>query len=207
MKVSGTQGEFSKVRLGNGTVGWVLSSYLLPQKPAALELDKLTTKYEEAKELAQKSEKNAEVWRDELSNAKNQIKDLRKKLAKGESLEATEALEKELAEEKAKALQLQAKISELEASLEQLKAISQDDTVVKLQAFQGENKNLKARIEAALANLEGRTVPTAEELAAIRPDFPLWYTGLLILMIIIGVGAGVGWMDYQNRKKHGGFRL
>lgn len=207
VKVLSTKGEFSKVQLSNSTIGWVLSSYLLQQKPASAELDDLTTKYEEAKELANKSEKNAELWRDELSNAKNLIKDLKKKLAKGESLEASEALEKELAAEKAKTSELQTKITELETRLEELKAISQDDTVVKLQMFQGENKNLKARIEAALANLEGRTVPTAEELAAIRPDFPLWYTGMLILMIIVGVAGGIGWMDYQNRRRHGGFRL
>lgn len=200
-------GEFSKIRLSNGTEGWVLSSYLLQQKPAAAELDDLATKYQQANELAQKSEKNSELWRDELANAKNVIKELKKKLAKGESLEASEAVEKELAAEKAKTVQLQAKISELEANLAQLKTVSKDDTAAKLQLFQGENRNLKVRIEAAMANLEGKTVPTVEELAAIRPDFPVWYTGLLVLMIIIGVSVGVAWMDFKNRKKHGGFRL
>lgn len=202
-----TEGDFSKIRLSNGTEGWVLSSYLLNEKPAVAELDDLSAKYQEANELARKSEKEAQLWRDELSNAKNQIKEMRNKLSKGESLAETESLEKDLAREKAKTKELETKIAELEASLEQLKALSQEDTVVKLQMFQGENKNLKARIQAALANLEGKTVPTAEELAAIRPDFPVWYSGLLFLMIIVGIAAGIGWMDYQNRRRHGGFRL
>ncbi len=207
VNVVGKEGDFSKIRLGNGTEGWVLSSYLLTQKPAAAELDDLSAKYQQANETAQKSEKNSELWRDELANAKNLIKELKKKLTKGESLEASEVLEKELAAEKTKSTQLQTRITELEANVEKLKLISKDDAVTKLQLAQGENRNLKVRIEAALANLEGKTVPTAEELAAIRPDFPIWYTGLLVLMIIIGVSAGVAWMDYKNRKKHGGFRL
>jgi len=205
--VQDTSGEFTKVKLANGTEGWVLSSYLLKEKPAVAELDELSAKYQNANEQARKSEKEAQLWRDELSNAKNQIKNLRKQMAKGESFAATEALEKDLAKEKAKSSELEAKIVELEANLAQLKALSQEDTVAKLQQTLGENQNLQARITAALANLEGKTVPTAEELAAIRPDFPVWYSGLLFLMVIIGVGAGIGWMDYQNRKKHGGFRL
>ena len=200
-------GEFSKIRLANGTEGWVLSSYLLKEKPAVAELDEMSNKFQQANERALKAEKDEQLWRDELSNAKNQIKDLRRKMAKGETFAATEALEKELTDEKTKTSELQAKIIELEASLAQLQTLSQQDTVVKLKQFQGENSNLKARIEAAMANLEGKTVPTVEELAAIRPDFPVWYSGLLVLMIIIGISAGIGWMDYKNRKKHGGFRL
>lgn len=202
-----TEGEFSKIRLKDRTEGWVLSSYLLKEKPAVAELDDLSAKYQAANELARKSEKEAQLWRDELSNAKNQIKDLRKKLTKGETIGATEALEKELAEEQAKVAELQAKVTEQEATIKQLEALSQQDTVAKLKQFEGENSNLKARIKAAVANLDGKTVPTAEELAAIRPDFPLWYNGLLFLMVIIGVAGGVGWMDYKNRRRHGGFRL
>ena len=207
VNIVGKDGDFSKIRLSNGTEGWVLTSYLLQQKPAAAELDDLSSKYQQANEHALKSEKNSEMWRDELANAKNLIKELKKKLTKGESLEASEVLEKELAAEKTKTSQQQTKITELETNLEKLKAMAKDDTFAKVQLLQGENKNLKARIEAALANLEGKTVPTAEELAAIRPDFPIWYNGLLVLMIIIGVAAGIALMDYRNRKKHGGFRL
>lgn len=207
VNVLDTQGEFSKVKLNNGTEGWVLSSYLLKEKPAVAELDDLSAKYQQANQSARKSEKEAQLWRDELSNAKNQIKALKKQMSKGESFAATEELEKDLGKEKAKTTELEAKITGLETSLAELKALSQEDTVAKLDQVQGENHNLHARIESALANLEGKTIPTPEELAAIRPDFPAWYAGLLILMIVIGVAGGIGWMDYLNRKKHGGFRL
>jgi SH3 domain protein len=201
-----TDGDFTKVRLSNGTEGWVLSSYLLKEKPAVAELDDLSAKYQQANEQARKSEKNAELWRDELANAKNQIKDLRK-MAGGEAFAATDKLEKELAKEKEKASGQEAEIKKLQEEVAKLKALSQEDTIAKLQQFETENRSLKVRIEAAQANLEGRTVPTPEELAAIRPDFPGWYTGLLFLMIVLGVAGGIGWMDYQNRRRHGGFRL
>lgn len=207
VKTLSSNGEFSKIRLGNGTEGWVLSSYLLKEKPAVAELDDLSVKYQQANEQARKSEKNAELWRDEVANAKNRIKELRKKMAKGESLAETEALEKELAKEKEKSAALESKLTTLNVELEKLKALSQQDTITQLRQFESENRNLKVRIEAALANLQGKTVPTPEELAAIRPDFPAWYTGLLFLMVIIGIAGGIGWMDYRNRRRHGGFRL
>lgn len=207
VNVIDTDGDFSRVRLGNGTEGWVLSSYLLKEKPAVAELDDLSAKYQEANEKMRKFEKEAQLWRDEVSNRKNQIKELRKQMAGGEAFAATEALEKDLAKEKEKTVELETKLKQAETELEQLRALSQEDTIAKLQLYEGENINLKARIEAATANLEGRTVPTAEELAAIRPDFPIWYTLLLVLMVILGIAGGIGWMDYQNRQRHGGFRL
>lgn len=201
-----TDGEFTKIRLGNGTEGWVLSSYLLTEKPAVAELDALSAKYQKANEDARNFEKKAQLWRDEVSNKNNQIKELRK-AAGGESFKELEKAEKQLADEKQKTSELETKLQQLEANLERLKSLSQEDTIEQLQVFQGENMNLKARIEAALANLEGKTVPTPEELAAIRPDFPVWYSLLLVLMIIMGVAGGIGWMDYQNRRRHGGYRL
>ncbi|MDH5446847.1 MAG: TIGR04211 family SH3 domain-containing protein [Gammaproteobacteria bacterium] len=204
--VTGTDGDFSKIRLSNGTEGWVLSSYLLNDKPAVAELDDLSAKYQEANEQARKYEKQAQLWRDEVSNKKDQIKELRK-AAGGESFEALERLEKELAKEKEKMVKLEEKLKTSEDELDRLRSLSQEDVVAKLQLIEGQNHNLNVRIQAALANLEGKTVPTPEELAAIRPDFPVWYSLLLVLMIILGIAGGIGWMDYQNRRRHGGFRL
>ena len=201
-----TSGDFSRIRLGNGTEGWVLSSYLLTEKPAVAELDEMSAKFQEAVENARKFEKQAQLWRDEVSNKKDQIKEL-SKAAGGESFEALEKAQKDLAKEQEKITELETRLKQAEEERDKLKALSQEDTIAKLQKYEAENITLKTRIEAAQANLEGRTVPSAEELAAIRPDFPVWYTLLLILMIVVGTAGGIGWMDYQNRRRHGGFRL
>jgi hypothetical protein len=59
----------------------------------------------------------------------------------------------------------------------------------------------------AQAHLTGKKVPSVEELALLEPPLPSWIWGVLVLMIIIGVIIGVGWMDYRHRQRHGGFRV
>ena len=202
-----SQGDFSKIKLKNGTAGWVISSYLIKEKPAAAELDDLSTKYQEAAKTASTKEREAQLWRDELSNAKTLIKDLKKKLANGESLDSIEEAMKKVEQANKDNNSLKQQINELQAELKTLKTINKDDAVVKLQQYEKENLAFKTRIAAALANLEGKTVPTPEELASIRPDFPLWFWSLLLLMGIVGLTGGIALMDYKNKRRHGGFRL
>jgi len=209
-----TSGDFTKVTLPDSTEGWVNTGYLRKDKPAAAELDALYAQYQktvvtlkEVNAQLTKKEREWQLWRDEASNTRNAIKALKRKMANGETIEVdTEAADK-LKEAEQENMQLKSQLAQLEEELKKLQAVNQDDAVQQLQTFKTENISMKTRIEAALANLEGRTVPTPEELAAIRPDFPIWYTLLLFLMVLIGVGSGIAWMDYKNRRRHGGFRL
>lgn len=207
-------GDFTKVTLPDDTEGWVNSGYLRKDKPAAAELDALYAQYQktvvtlkEVNAQLSKKERDWQLWRDEAINTRNQIKELKRKMAKGESLEVDPETAEKLKLAESHNQKLTEQITALEAELEKLKQLNQSDTVQKLQQYESENISMKTRIEAALANLEGRNVPTPEELASIRPDFPIWYTILLALMVIIGAGAGVGYMDYRNRRRHGGYRL
>jgi DNA repair exonuclease SbcCD ATPase subunit len=212
VEVLATQGAFSKVKLINGTEGWVSSSFLKTEKPAVAELDEMYKKYEETnKSLKQineelsKKERELQVRRDELSNAKTTIRELKKQKAASGNTQVVDESELEEAQQKIKTLTQQL----AEASAAQQKAEHEveevDDTnVVELKR---ENANLRARIESAQANLAGDTVPSPEQLAAIRPEFPLWYWGLLLLVLIVGVIGGLVWMDYKHRMRHGGFRI
>lgn len=209
-----TSGAFTKVTLQDGNEGWVNTGYLRKDKPAAAEFDALYKQYEktvvtlkEVNAQLTKKERDWQLWRDEAINQRNAIKALKKKMAKGEKLEVDPEAAAKLKTAEDQNAKLTEQVASMQIELEQLKQINQSDTVKQLQEYQANNIMMKTRIEAALANLEGRTVPTPEELASIRPDFPIWYTILLVLMIIIGIGAGVGYMDYQNRRRHGGFRL
>ncbi|MFO7604362.1 MAG: TIGR04211 family SH3 domain-containing protein [Gammaproteobacteria bacterium] len=213
VEVIGSQGAFSKIRLLDGTEGWVSSGFLKKEKPAIAEVDEVYKKFTESdkalkavsEELARK-ERELQVRRDELSNARNSIKDLNAKLAAGTGGEPV-----------VDDTQLQAaqqKIDELTAQVQALTAAQQaaeaelaagDD--VDVAALRRENQNLRARIESARANLSGETIPSPEQLAALRPEFPLWYWGLLFLMLLLGVIGGLIWMDYRNRMRHGGFRI
>ena len=202
-----TQGDFSKIKLKNGTSGWVLSSYLIREKPAAAELDDLSSRYQEAAKTATSKERESQLWRDELSNAKTLIKELKKKLANGESLDTIEEATKKTAAAEKENQRLNQEIEGLQAEVKSLRNINRDEAIIKLQEYEKENLAFKTRIAAALANLEGKTVPTPEELASIRPDFPIWFWGLLFLMGVFGLAIGIALMDYRNKRRHGGFRL
>lgn len=209
------QDSFSKVRLADGKEGWVIENYLKKEKPATAELDAALTKLQQEQETSKKLadnlskvEREVQVRRDELSNANTTIKDLQKKLAEGSKtvaapVENTEALDKA----NATIEEMKKQLSQLESQKAELISRPTDIVDADVAKVESENKNLQARIEAALANLKGETVPSAEELAAIRPHFPFWYWLLLIALFLVGIAAGIGYLDYRNRQKHGGFRI
>ncbi len=207
------QDDFSKVRLADGKEGWVIENYLKKDKPATAELDAALSKLQKEQETSQKlasdltkAERDLQVRRDELSNASSTIKDLQKKLqgaSKAPPATDNDALNKANADIE----ELKKQLAKVEAEKAELINRPAETTNIDVAKVEGENKNLQVRIEAALANLKGETVPTAEELAAIRPHFPFWYWLLLIALFIVGIASGIFWLDFRNRRKHGGFRI
>ncbi len=208
------QDSFVKIKLDSGKEGWVIASYLKKEKPATAELDKIYAQLQKAQatnktlsENLAKKEREVQIRRDEISNAKSTIKDLRKALKDAGSDQPVAATPTDNPETEAQIKALEEKVALLEKEKSDLADQSGDTAVIELEKLQNQNKEFQVRIEAALANLKGETVPTAAELAAIRPSFPFWYWLLLIAMLIVGAAAGVLWIDYHHRRKHGGFRL
>lgn len=207
-----SQGAFTKVRLKDGTEGWVSSGFLKQEKPAVSEVDELYKKYEESSkslklvnEQLSKKERELQVRRDQLSNAKTAIKELKKKMAAGGKVAVVD--DSQLQEAQLKIDTLTKQLTEMTAARQSAETTMQNADNINIADLQKENNNLLARIESAKANLNGETVPSAEQLAAIRPEFPVWYWGLLLLVLIVGAIGGLLWMDYKNRMKHGGFRI
>jgi uncharacterized protein YgiM (DUF1202 family) len=205
------QGNFSRIKLVDGVEGWVNSQYLMNEQPSTARFDQLVSEHEKtqqalkaAKETLAKRERDVQVLRDELSNARTTIREAKK----GKTV-VTEA-DPEQAKKLAAAEQ---QVAELTGQLEKLKqaqsesSVDQGDTQAALQYAEEENAALQARIALALANLSGEKAPTPQELAGIRPRFPLWYWLLMLVALALGVGAGITWMDHQVRKRHGGFRV
>ncbi|MBI1423997.1 MAG: TIGR04211 family SH3 domain-containing protein [Gammaproteobacteria bacterium] len=202
--------DFVQIKLADGRQGWVSAAYLKADKPATAQLDAASAQLKQAQDAVKKltddmskKDRELQVRQDEISNDKSTIAELQKKL-KDQST-GTPAPSPQ-AEEEIKALQAQVKqLTEEKAALVSQEAKS--TSVTSMHDLQSENQQLQARIEAALANLQGKQVPTASELASIRPSFPFWYWILLIAIFVGGVAAGLGWFDYHHRKRHGGFRV
>ena len=215
------KGEFINIRTADGTQGWVAANFLVKTKPAAKQYDNLFSQYQKTVETLKvvnerltKKERELQIKRDQLSNATTTIKEL-KKGAKASSKANTNtpvtnvaAIDTEALENANKEIKtLKTKLLGFEQQLKDSKDIDPNDMQSKLIKTEQENTLMRNSIEMALASLEGKHVPTAEELAGIRASFPAWYWGLTIVMIMLGVIGGVVWNDYKNRKRHGGFRI
>ena len=215
VEVVQNQGDFTKVKLVNGVEGWVSNKYLMDEPPSTAQYDKLFSENQKNLETLKKlnttlskRERDVQIYRDELSNAKHAIKQLKKD---GKATTTTTvAADPEQAKKFAEA---EAKVAELTKQLEEMKTSSsntentEEDAKAALKFAEEENAALQARIALAVSNLSGEKAPTPEELAGIRPSFPLWYWLLIVIALAIGVGGGVMWMDHQSRKRHGGYRV
>jgi len=225
VQVLETVEAFKKVRLPNGKFGWISSGYLVNAKPATAQVDEIAVREEKlqaelktVKEELNKKDRELQIRRDELSNARTTIQELKKKAG---SVTVTPAIDTKMAEELAAANEeiekLKEKLAQLETgpqaelpieqSVQRAQQEQAPDLSKRLSQIEADNAALQGRIEMALAHLKGEEVPSAEELALLRPRLPRWTWGVLVLMVIIGVVVGVSWMDYRHRRRHGGFRV
>ncbi|VAW94313.1 hypothetical protein MNBD_GAMMA23-2239 [hydrothermal vent metagenome] len=215
--VMSRQGDFISVRTEDGTQGWVAANFLVKSKPATKEYDNLFKQYQKTVETLKvvneqltKKDRELQIKRDQLSNATTTIKELKKGIVRSQPVtenngNVVNADELEKATQEIK--RLKTKLLGLQQQAKDNKDLDPNNTQSKLIKAQQDNTLMRNSIEMALASLEGKHVPTAEELAGIRASFPAWYWGLTFVMIILGVIGGVVWNDYKNRKRHGGFRI
>ena len=212
LEVLDTAEGFIEIKLEDGTEGWVSSGFVMEQAPATRKYDVLAHEYEKTTQTLDKlkidlakKERELEVRRDQLSNANTSIKEYKKR--KNGKVVADPEIEKKLIASLDEVEVLKNKISELEKKPELKLDIDQKQIFNELKEFKDQNDVMQKRIDVALAHLKGERIPTAEELASIRPKFPLWYWTLLVIILLLGVVAGYFIMDYRFRQRHGGFRI
>ena len=212
LEVLDTAEGFIEIKLEDGTEGWVSSGFVMEQAPATRKYDVLAHEYEKTTQTLDKlkidlakKERELEVRRDQLSNANTSIKEYKKR--KNGKVVADPEIEKKLIASLKEVEVLKIQITELEKKPELKLDIDQKQIFNELKEFKDQNDVMQKRIDVALAHLKGERIPTAEELASIRPKFPLWYWTLLVIILLLGVVAGYFIMDYRFRQRHGGFRI
>jgi len=213
LEVLDTAEGFIEIKLEDGTEGWVSSGFVMEQTPATRKYDVLAHQYEQTtQELDklkvdfEKNKRELQVRRDQVSNAKTTIQDLKKRKSGGAVVVDPE-IEKKLTASLQEVETLKLKVVELEKKPEPKPDIDQKQIFNELKEAKEQNDVMKKRIDVALAHLNGERIPTAEELASIRPKFPTWYWTLLVIILLIGVVAGYFIMDFRFRRRHGGFRI
>lgn len=212
LEVLDTAEGFVQIQLDDGTEGWVSSGFVMEQTPSTRKYDVLAHQYEKTtQELDKlkvdfaKKDRELEVRRDQLSNANTTIKELKKR--KSGKVYIDPELEKKLAASISEVETLKTQITELEKKPEPKIDIDQKQIFTELKEVKVQNDVMQKRIDVALAHLNGERIPTAEELASIRPKFPVWYWTLLVIILLLGIVAGYFIMDYRFRRRHGGFRI
>ncbi len=212
LEVLDTTKGFIKIKLDDGTEGWVSEGFVMKQTPSTRKYDVLAHQYEQTTQQLdklkvdfEKNRKELQVRRDQVSNATTTIRELKKR--KGGKVVADPEVEKKLAESIKEVEALKLKITELEKEPKAEVTIDQKQIFNELKEVKEQNDVMQKRIDVALAHLKGERIPTPEELASIRPKFPMWYWSLLVIILLVGIVAGYFIMDYRFRSRHGGFRI
>lgn len=207
LQVLQTQGAFTQVEASDGAVGWVSSSYLISHPPAQKLLTDLQAQEETNRKQVDALQYQLVVKNSEINDAKAKNAALKRELAAAKSTAPDSPQGKALAAAQAEVKSLQAKLASAQAKEQtQAKALDTPDQKA-LQQLHDRNMELQARIEQAIASLNGKKLPPPDELAAVRPKFPPWYLGLLAVMVLVGFILGVLFLDRRYRKRHGGFRV
>ena len=212
LEVLAEENNFKKVRLPNGTQGWVDEAFLVNEQPAPAQYDILLAKHKRTqKQLAalqqklKKTERELQIRQDQISNAKTSIQELKKKFQHKQPATAAAEDDRKLKSAETEIEKLKARISELESIKQTNSNIDRQKTDAA--ATEKELASMRTRINIALLSLQGKEPLTAKDMAGEPPSLPSWFWGVMLLFLIAGLATGIAIMDYRNRKRHGGFRI
>ncbi len=206
------QDDFSKVKLGDNSEGWIENQLITGEKPARVMLLQLQSKNSQLQKKLHRAEAKLKEQGIATSNdaeveeLKLQLADARDKISTLSSQEENST--KETAQDQATQTQLKALKKELESTKKELKIAlatpqqSPDSNLV------AENAELKARIENA-ATLLGATVEAPAEVIEERESdgLEIWHMALLALAILISFVGGVAYKNHLLARRYGGFRI
>ncbi|RKZ35710.1 MAG: TIGR04211 family SH3 domain-containing protein [Gammaproteobacteria bacterium] len=186
LEVLERDGDFARVRAGDGVTGWVDASYIMKEKPSqvvVLELEK----------ERERLEKDLEDAVHLLDRARQQLSEFE---ARVRDLEAEAALRE--AELTNSALQGQPDASE---ALREIQRLAEENTRLKKSLATGETP--RATMNAALLPATQATPRQSPTILGIAK----WQWITLGVVLLLGIGLGGYLMDYSVRRRHGGFRV
>lgn len=199
MSVLETNGPYTKVRLKDGTTGWVEGGFLTDEKPIQNLYTELMAEHRALKKQIAASDdqsrirdleaaaKDAGWMKVEMDKARNQAKKLEKALAKKDKELA--ALKKDFTEFK-------------KTAAEQPVAPPPQGNVVSVANVTNELDDAAL----ALGTIEVVELPVTEESSG--SGIPIaWFIGTMPVLLAIGIILGIVWLDARIRRRHGGMRL
>lgn len=197
IEVISTDGEYSQIQTADNKKGWLNTKYLSFEKPVSLEYlqllgkyKKLSSEFDNAQNSLSKNQemvkfaKAAEFSREELNKSKKQIQVLDKQL-KSTTQQLDEANQKIAALEKSLTLK----------TANPKQANSATDSPVKPQATASAQPESSTEIHSLQVDQGPFKLPF------------LWSVVAIVFAFIMGIVAGMKWLDHKIRKRHGGVRI
>ena len=205
-------GDLTRVRLGDGSEGWVESRFITDEKPARIMLLELQVKNSELQQQLREAEKQlSQGATNGKAGSDPAIADLKRQLADIQA--ERDALKQALAEAASAApatsdaepenAALQARIAELEQSLSA--AQKESKPTPPLADETAELAGLRQRLAqiAVLAGDPAAAPPVEPE----SPGFTAWHLPLLGLALLLSFIGGIAFKNHRLAKRYGGFRL
>ena len=189
-KLSVTQrdGELAEISDADGTSGWVDAAYLMAEIPAQLRVTELE------KEIA--ALKSRPSGDGEPDGDREQL------------MKENTELKGKLSAEKLKVGELQAEVGTLQTKVA-ARPTTPADTVI--EALETEKQSLVRELESALQSskqLESQLkAQTPSRLPVAVDSFSAPVLGTFVFLLLVAFGGGIYFMDYLNRRRHGGFRV
>lgn len=197
-------GKYSRIRTNDNVTGWIESQYITNEKPSQLEYLELLTRSKtlEAQLKTAEEKLTAQPAGDSDGVDLAELAELRKRAADAGWMRVELKKSRD-------------RVNELEGKL---KATNQNasGSANELNKLREHNKMLEERLAASLlvnehqesftqeAEVSTPTSETQNEGMAVSIE---WFLGSIVVAIIIGLIAGMTWLDKRIRQRHGGFRI
>lgn len=213
------QSGYIKVKLNDGSVGWVELRYVTDDTPSQAKLAELEKQNKQMQHNLDKAKEEFDALKkkseglDKLKSDNKELEDRLEKLAKKlaeleDQLKQKEEQLKTLGEEQYAGKggpELQAKIQDLEAKLLQSQVKLARRTSMKEDAVYAENDALRERMAKAdaLLKIGDNPLPPPKE-EPKEEGLPVWVYLMLLLTLLTGIVAGFALFDLRSRRRHGG---
>lgn len=195
LEVLARKNKTAQVKDADGIVGWVDAAYLMPDAPAATQLEQMKRdKQALADRLkalesgkAKPGEDSGRV--DELTNENTELKS-------------------QLSAQKLKASELESEVSSLRKASESAPEGVDGEMLVELRTNNAELTESLEEAEDEIEALEER-LSEAEGSGSVATGGGLsgLVIGFIVLLLVASFVGGLALMDYRNRRRHGGFRV
>ncbi|MCW8944971.1 MAG: TIGR04211 family SH3 domain-containing protein [Sedimenticola sp.] len=228
------QGDFTKIRLGDGTEGWVESRFITDEKPARIMLlelqvknselqQKLREANKELKALGQTPNTATETQPDpEISELKRQLADAKAEitLLKRETstppepdAESETAHLKQLVNDLQQALETAKR--EAAEKLEKARQAAIKSTGVpeinpELTTLKQANQQLQQQLDLIAGIVGVENAPSAESQPLTQPtgiQLTAWHLPVFFLTLLFSFIGGIAFKNYRLAKRYGGFRI